>query len=210
MHHWSMLWLGAQHVTRHYMKQCWFHCQWDPWEQISQKFESNYNNFLFKWVHLKMLSAYYPPFCLGLDVLTLVTSPNGIDGYAKISTKWIRMQQVLLKLHKNDKSLNMTQERQKILHYCFTCYTWTLLHTPDVFIIIYEQCSGFHSFCQDVWFNLQPTCCFVIPQVFMRCLQYTRATGNFHVLILYALNFSEWASTCIYILCHSSALIRHK
>ena len=34
--------------------------------------------------------------------------------------------------------------------------------------------------------------------------------GNSSALTLYVLNFSEWTLTCIYLLCHSSTLIRHR
>ena len=43
--------------------------QLDPWEQISGKMDSKYNNFSCRKMNLKMSSAKWWPFCLGLDVL---------------------------------------------------------------------------------------------------------------------------------------------
>ena len=43
----------------------------NPWEQISVKFESQYDNFHMKKMNLNMSSPKWRPFCLDLNVLSL-------------------------------------------------------------------------------------------------------------------------------------------
>ena len=70
-HHWFRWWLVARSVPSHYLNQCWFIINWT----LGNKFQCNLNensNFSFKKMHLKILSAKWQPFCLSLNVLSLL------------------------------------------------------------------------------------------------------------------------------------------
>ena len=66
-HHWLRQWLFAWTTPSHYLNQCWYVVNWtlkNKRQWILSEF-----NFLFKKMHLKMSSAKWRPFCLGLNLL---------------------------------------------------------------------------------------------------------------------------------------------
>ena len=67
-HHWFGQWLVTCTASSHYLNHCWNIINWP----IRNKLQWNligFHTFPFKKMHLKMASAKWRPFCLGLNVL---------------------------------------------------------------------------------------------------------------------------------------------
>ena len=66
-HHWFRQWLVAWSAPSHYLNQCWNIVN----SNLRNKLQWNLkqHTFSFKKIHLKMSSAKFWPFCLGLNVL---------------------------------------------------------------------------------------------------------------------------------------------
>ena len=67
---------GLSHSRRHYLNQCRIIVNWTPRKKFS---EILIKSFSFKKMRLKMSSAKWRPFCLGLNVLTKPMMVLSID-----------------------------------------------------------------------------------------------------------------------------------
>ena len=67
-HHWYRKWLVAWTAPSHYLNHCWNIVNWTLWNKLQWNCNRNSNIFIKK-MHLKMSSAKWRPFCLGLNVL---------------------------------------------------------------------------------------------------------------------------------------------